>query len=109
MSDADGKGSSITEFIGPGGHGELAGVATATQLPNIPCKGVMFKARDTNTGTVAIGMAATVTLPAGTTTTTAGWPLSAREETGYIPCLNLNQFYRICTGTGDALSYFYFT
>ncbi len=104
-----GGGSSVTELLVPTGTGELVGTATELQGPDIACKGVMFKATASNTGNVYIGLATGVTVPAGTTNTTAGWELSAREETGYLPCLNLNQFWRICTSAADDLVYVYWT
>lgn len=84
--------------------GELVGVVAATQLPNIPCKLVRLKARASNTGTVAIGIVG-VTMPAGTTTTTAGLELSAGEDTGWIPVDNMNRLYRICSSTAQHLTY----
>lgn len=86
------------------GTGELAGATSATQMPNRPCKGVMFKALGSNTGDVYIGGQG-VTVPDGSTDTTSGWELAAGESTPYLPCTNLNQWYRICDGTGDDLSY----
>lgn len=84
--------------------GELAGVASATQLPDVPCRKVRFRANSANTGKVCIGVSG-VTLQAGTTTTTAGFSLSASGDSDWIPVSNLNQLYRICTGTGDACTY----
>lgn len=87
-------------------HGELAGVATATQLPDVAgLTYVRIKAGSTNTGTVWIGSSNAVTAGAGTTTTTAGFPLTAgQSETFFVD--NLNLLWRICTGTGDECSYF---
>jgi len=108
MSDLTGFGSSINEFLGFGGVGELAGVASATQMPDIDCKGVIFKAQWANTGYVYLGKS-TVTVRNGATDTTTGLQLAAGEMTPYLPCLNLSDFYRICDGTGDCLTYIYFT
>ena len=84
--------------------GELAGSATALQMPNLPCKLVNFKAVNGNAGNVYIG-AAGVTIPDAATDTTTGFELDADAETGFIPCINLNQFYRICDNAGDDLTY----
>jgi uncharacterized protein YbaR (Trm112 family) len=100
--------SKITEYLNFGGTGEIQGAATATQLPDIPCRGVMFKAIASNAGNVYLGKAG-VTKPNGTTDVTTGWELSAREETGYLPCHNLNEWYRICDNAGDDLVYVYWT
>lgn len=84
--------------------GELAGSATALQMPTIACELVIFKARDDNVGNVYIG-ASGVTKPDGTTDTTTGLGLHASEETPWIPTDNLNRFYRICDNAGDDLTY----
>jgi hypothetical protein len=84
--------------------GELQGVATATQLPNIACRLVRFKARSDNAGSVYLGGAG-VSLPDGTNDITTGLELDAGDDTGWIPCRNLNQFYRICDNAGDDLTY----
>lgn len=83
--------------------GELVGVTAATQLPDIPCRFAFLKAPASNTGKVYIGKS-DVTVPAGTTNTTAGYELSAGEEIG-LPVANLNQIYRICSAAGDDLLY----
>ncbi len=84
--------------------GELAGSATAVQMPDIPCRMAMFKAAATNTGLVCVG-AAGVTLAAGTTNTTTGLELATGEQTPWIPIHNLNLLYYICAGAGDDLIY----
>lgn len=84
--------------------GELAGSATAVQMPNVACKLVRFKASYDNAGRVYIGIAG-VTVANGATDTTTGYQLSAGEETGWIPVDNLNRFYRICDNAGDDLTY----
>jgi hypothetical protein len=88
-----------------GGHGERAGSATAVQLPNVPCRYVNIKADNDNAGTVYLGASASVTAKAGTTTTTAGFPLAASEETGWLPVSNLNEIYMICANAGDDVMY----
>jgi len=107
--------SKITEFLNvPQGDpispsGELAGSATALQMPDIPCRGVVFKAVASNVGNVYIG-GSTVTLPTGSTNTTAGLELTPGEMTPYIPCTdNMNEMYRICDNAGDDLTYFLWT
>ena len=84
--------------------GELVGVTSATQLPTVAAKYVRFKARAANTGTAALGITG-VTMPAGTTSITAGYELSAGDDTGWIPVDNLNRFFRICSSTAQHLSY----
>ena len=85
--------------------GELAGSATAVQMPDIACSRVKFKSRDDNAGNVYIGGAG-VTKPDGTTDTTTGFQLDAGDDSGWIYCDNLNAFYRICDNAGDDLTYF---
>jgi hypothetical protein len=84
--------------------GELAGSATAVQMPSVACRLVKFKAVIGNAGNVYIGGAG-VTKPNGTTDTTTGLELDAGEETGWMPTDNLNRFYRICDNAGDDLTY----
>lgn len=84
--------------------GELAGSAAALQMPSVPCALARFKAAYDNVGRVYVGTAG-VTKAAGTTTTTAGFQLSAGEDTGWLPVANLNAFYRICDNAGDDLTY----
>jgi len=84
--------------------GELAGSATAVQLPDISCKQVKFKARYINTGKVYLGGPG-VTAPNGVTDTTSGLSLSPGEETGWIPIDNLSRLYRICDSANDHLTY----
>lgn len=96
----------ITRDLLVGDTGSIAGSATAAQMPNIPCRMVMFKAVSDNAGRVHIGKSG-VTVAAGTTTTTAGWQLTAREETPFLPCGNMNEFYYIGDNAGDDLVYLY--
>lgn len=84
--------------------GEVAGSAAAAVMPTLSCQLVMFKAVSTNGGFVNIGLSG-VTLVNGVTDTTSGWELDAGEETPWLPCKNLNDFYYICTGTGDEFIY----
>lgn len=85
--------------------GELQGVASATQLPNRPCRMVMINANGANTGYIYIGAASTVTASDGTTDTTTGLQLKGGASTGWIPCENLSQFYRICSSTSEHATY----
>ena len=84
--------------------GELAGSATASQLPDIPCRVVMFAAVASNAGKVYLGGAG-VTVPEGTTDVTSGIELQAGDMTPFIPIPNLNLLYRICDNAGDDLTY----
>jgi hypothetical protein len=90
--------------IGNAKSGELQGSATALQMPDIPCRMVMFKAVQSNVGNVYIGGAA-VTVVDGTTDTTSGFELGPGEQTPWFPCHSLNIFYRICDNAGDDLTY----
>lgn len=90
--------------IGLAGTGELAGSATALQMPTLTCKYVRYKARVTNAGNVYIG-GASVTKPDGTTDTTTGFSLTPGDDTGWIPVTNTNLFYRICDNATDALTF----
>lgn len=84
--------------------GELDGETAATQLPNIPCTLVRFKALANNAGNIYLGSAG-VTAADGTTDTTTGLQLAAGDDTGWIPLTNLNLLYRICDNAGDDLTY----
>lgn len=84
--------------------GELAGSATAVQMPAVACKMVKFKAVNSNAGNVYIGGSG-VTVVTGTTDATSGLELDAGEETGWLTVSNLNVFYRICDNAGDDLTY----
>ena len=84
--------------------GELAGSATALQLPDIPCQMVMFVATNSNAGDVYLGVSG-VTAAAGTTTTTAGWEMKPSAQTPWIPIANLSLLFLICDNAGDDLTY----
>jgi len=102
------SGTSVLQHLTFKDTGELAGSATAVQMPDIPARMVNFKARIDNAGRVYIGKVG-VTVPDGTTDTTTGFELNPGDETGWIPCGNLNEFYRICDNAGDDLTYIYLT
>ena len=84
--------------------GELAGSATAVQMPDISCRQVAFSAVSDNAGSVFIGGAG-VTVPNGTTDTTSGLELEAGDMTQFINVPNLNLFYYIGDNAGDDLTY----
>lgn len=84
--------------------GELAGSASAVQMPDVKCSYVRFKAVGSNAGYVYIG-GASVTKVDGTTDITTGLELDAGDDTGWIPCGNMNLFWRICDNAGDDLTY----
>lgn len=84
--------------------GEIAGSATASQLPDVDCDLVNLKAAVSNAGNVYLGGSG-VTVPDGTTDVTTGFELDAGQETGWIPLANLNLLYRICDNAGDDLTY----
>lgn len=84
--------------------GELAGSATAEQMPDLACQQVWFKAEAANAGNVYIGPAG-VTVFSETTSTTSGIQLDAGDQIGPIPVNNLNLFWRICDNAGDDLTF----
>lgn len=83
--------------------GEIAGSATAAQMPDISCLVVTFKAVASNAGNVYIGGTG-VTKPDGTTDTTTGFELDAGQELP-LHISNLNALYYICDNAGDDLVY----
>lgn len=84
--------------------GELAGSVTRVQCPTIQCSWVRFFAPTTNVTSVYFGDS-TVTIPAGTTTTTAGMELEPGADAGWRKCDNLSEFYYISTAATDDLLY----
>ena len=83
--------------------GELVGVTSATQLPDIACNRVTLKAEAANPSFVYLGGAG-VTKKDGSTDATTGLQLDAGDEvTLYIS--NLNLLYRVCDASGDVLTY----
>lgn len=84
--------------------GELAGSVTASQMPDVPCKLVCFKAHADNAGKVYLG-ASGVTKVDGTTDATTGFQLAAGESTPWIPVDNLSRLFRVCDNAGDDLTY----
>lgn len=83
--------------------GEIAGSATAVQLPNIPCRLAIITAMIGNAGNVYIGGAG-VTIPEGTADATAGLVLDAGMSVT-LPIRNLNLLYLISDNAGDDLTY----
>lgn len=86
-------------------HGEHTGIATAHQMPDQECRFVNFVADTANAGVVCVGITSGVTLSANSDTTTAGFQLTAKAQSGWLPCQNLQEFYIICTSTADHVSY----
>ena len=84
--------------------GEIGGATGATQMPDIPCSLVWFKAKHGNSTFAYIGGPG-VTVPDATTDATTGIELDAAEIIGPLPCANLNVFYYICDATGDEILY----
>jgi hypothetical protein len=76
----------------------------ATQLPNVACKLVRFKARTANSGTVFMGTSG-VTAAGTVTDTTSGLPLVAGDDTGWIPIDNLSRFFIISGGSPNVITY----
>lgn len=84
--------------------GEVQGATGATQMPNVPVKLVRFTAMASNGGNVYVGGPG-VTRPDGSTDTTTGLELEPGDDTGWIPLVNLSQFYYICDNATDDFSY----
>ena len=85
--------------------GNAVGTATAVNFASVTCGFANFVADEGNTGVVCIGKASTVTLTTNADSTTAGFQLTAKGQTGFLPCTNLNNFYYICSSTVDHVSY----
>lgn len=85
--------------------GEIAGNTSATVCPTVACRLVKFKALYSNAGFVCLGFTSGVTMPDGTTDATTGFELGPGDETPFLPCANMNEFYRISTNSGDDLTY----
>jgi hypothetical protein len=81
--------------------GELVGVTSATQLPDVPCREVLFRV---TAGTVYLGGAG-VTVSDGSTDTTSGLKLTAADPPVRVRIDNLNKLYRICASVNDHLTY----
>lgn len=84
--------------------GEIAGSATAKQLPGVTCKAVIFQALASNTGNVYIGGPG-VTIPDGAQDATSGIELDSGAIMQAIPTDNINHFYIICDNVTDDLAY----
>ena len=85
--------------------GEMVGSASAVQFASQACNFVNFVADTGNTGVVNIGVTSGVTLSSNATATTAGFQLTAKAQTGFLPCRNLDNFYYICSSTVDFVGY----
>ena len=81
--------------------GELVGVTSATQLPDVPCRRVLFRAA---VGTVYLGGPG-VTVSDGSTDATSGLKVVAADPPVEVLIDNLNKLYRICASTSDHLTY----
>lgn len=98
------KNEILTEVLNVPKTGELAGSATAVQMPDVPCRMVMFKAHTDNSGNVYIG-ASTVTVADGVTDVTTGLQLDAGDSSPWLLVPNLNKLYRISDNATDDLTY----
>ena len=89
----------------PTAHGEIAGSATAKQLPDVDVAGtVKLKALAGNSGNVYLGLSTAVTKAAGSQDTTSGFELDSGDEIE-LSVTNLNELWIICDNAGDDLSY----
>jgi len=93
------KGGVQTSYSFPfAAAGRIGSATTATQLPDIPCEQVFFKAPSTNTGTVYIG---------GSNVSSAqGIELAAGEFSPWLPVQNLNEIWYIASAGTAYLNYF---
>lgn len=85
--------------------GEFTPGASAAQLPAAPCLYVRFKAAAANTGKITLGFSSAVTAADGSTDTTTGLELNAKEDTGFIPVRDLSVFWAKATVATDSLTY----
>lgn len=86
--------------------GEIAGATVSTQMPDIPCEMIKFKAPITNTGKVYIGPnSGALTVADGGADSTTGLEINAGDDSGFILVDNANRLGYICTTTGDELTY----
>jgi hypothetical protein len=96
------QGENITyDNLTSGEH--IAGTAIAA-LGTVDASLVKFKSRHTNTGTIYIGGVG-VTIPNGTADAMSGWPLTAGEESPWIPISNLSKFYSIASVAAQSVIY----
>ena len=79
--------------------GELAGSATAVQMPDVTCYQVKFKALSDNAGNVYIG-GFRVTGAKGPRHNTTGRGVGAGQENQGVRGGKLNVFFRLCTNEG---------
>jgi hypothetical protein len=89
-------------------QGEVAGSATAVQLPDRKCKGIIFKNRAGTTTTFYIGGEG-VTIPNNSTDITSGFALAPGESSPLLPCTNANVWFVIASAAADSISYLLLT
>lgn len=98
-------GSSAADFLSFLGHGEIdVDSGAATQGANRPCRQVGVKALSTNSGSVYVGNANTVTASDGTTDQTTGFELDA-QHWSYFPARNLNELFFIADADNQIVCY----
>ncbi len=85
-------------------NGCLAGATSATRCPTVQASWVKFQGASGNSGSVYFGQQG-VTVPNGSTTTTGGFECAAGADTGWLKCNNVDEFYYISDGSGDAGGY----
>lgn len=84
--------------------GEFAPGTSAAVFPTVAAKLVRFKARAANAGKVYVGPSG-VTKADGTTDTTTGLELEPGDDTGWLPCDNVDTFYGIGDNATDSVTY----
>jgi len=80
------------------GAGRLVGIVARTQMPDVPCEQVFFRAHPDNTGDVFIG--------GNDVSSVQGMILEPGDYSPYIPIQNLNILYYVCENTASHLQYF---
>lgn len=84
--------------------GEVAGSATAVQLPSnlrFPCKRVLIRARSDNAGSVFIGFSSGVTVANGSSDATTGIEIDATDPPLSLDIQHSEQIFYICDNAGD--------
>lgn len=84
--------------------GEILGNVLSQILPSISCRIVKFKALRSNAKPIYIGPS-NLSVPNGTTNTTAGWPLYPGEETDWYFVDSLSRFEMIGENNTDSVVY----
>jgi len=88
--------------------GEVRGGTTPARLPNIPCSGVIIKAKSNNNTNVYIGTSENVRVANAQTDETTGFELDAGDSTRFLPIDNLNKLWMVTNVNADDITYIAF-